>query len=51
MDEMLLGYDGAFVEFLTMRDGEVVSEIYGTTYLCQGNVWEQYRPARKVLGY
>ena len=47
MDEMLLGYDGAFVEFLTMRDGEVVSEIYGTTYLCQGNVWEQYDPPER----
>lgn len=47
VDEMLLGYDGAFVEFLTMRDGEVVSEIYGTTYLCQGNVWEQYDPPER----
>lgn len=47
VDEMLLGYDGAFVEFLTVRDGEVVSEIYGTTYLCQGNVWEQYDPPER----
>lgn len=41
-DELLLGQDGAFIDCLEMKSGEVVLHGYGESYLCEGNVLEQY---------
>lgn len=42
-DELLLGYDGAFTRWLTMQDGEVVEQVYGSdSYLCEGRILESY---------
>lgn len=42
VDELLLGRDGAFFYWLSMENGEVVENVYGDTYLCKGNILEQY---------
>ena len=42
VDELLLGQDGAFFYWLSMENGEVVENVYGDTYLCKGNILEQY---------
>ena len=42
VDELLLGQDGAFIDCLEMKSGEVVLHGYGESYLCEGNVLEQY---------
>lgn len=42
-DELLLGHDGAFVDCLKIENNEVVADMKIDTYLCQGNVWEQYQ--------
>ena len=41
-DELLLGQDGAFIDCLEMKSGEVVLHGYAESYLCEGNVLEQY---------
>lgn len=42
VDELLLGRNGAFFYWLSMENGEVVENVYGDTYLCKGNILEQY---------
>lgn len=41
-DELLLGQDGAFIDCLEMKSGEVVLHGYAESHLCEGNVLEQY---------
>mgnify|MGYP000756933772 FL=1 len=43
VDELLLGRDGAFLDWLEMENGEVMFHGYGESYLCKGNVLEQYQ--------
>lgn len=43
VDELLLGQDGAFTDWLEMENGEVVFRGYGGAYLCKGNVLELYQ--------
>ena len=43
VDELLLGQDGAFLDWLEMENGEVMFHGYGESYLCEGNVLEQYQ--------
>ena len=43
VDELLLGRDGAFLDWLEMENGEVMFHGYGESYLCEGNVLEQYQ--------
>lgn len=43
VDELLLGQDGAFLDWLEMKNGEVMFHGYGESYLCKGNVLEQYQ--------
>ena len=43
VDELLLGQDGAFLDWLEMENGEVMFHGYGESYLCKGNVLEQYQ--------
>lgn len=43
VDELLLGQDGAFFDWLEMENGEVMFHGYGESYLCKGNVLEQYQ--------
>lgn len=43
VDELLLGKDGAFLDWLEMENGEVMFHGYGESYLCEGNVLEQYQ--------
>jgi len=43
VDELLLGQDGAFTDWLEMENGEVMFRGYGESYLCEGNVLELYK--------
>ena len=43
VDELLLGQDGAFLDWLEMENGEVMFRGYGESYLCEGNVLELYQ--------
>ena len=44
VDELLLGQDGAFLDWLEMENGEVVLHGFGdATYICQGNIVEEYQ--------
>ena len=44
VDELLLGQDDAFTDWLEMENGEVMFRGFGDAiYLCQGNVIERYR--------
>lgn len=43
VDELLLGQDGAFLDWLEMENGEVMFHGYGGAYLCKGNVLELYQ--------
>lgn len=43
VDELLLGQDGAFTDWLEMENGEVMFRGYGGAYLCKGNVLELYQ--------
>lgn len=43
VDELLLGRDGAFLDWLEMENGEVMFHGYGESYLCEGNVLELYQ--------
>ena len=43
VDELLLGQDGAFFDWLEMENGEVMFHGYGGAYLCKGNVLELYQ--------
>lgn len=43
VDELLLGQDGAFLDWLEMENGEVMFHGYGESYLCEGNVLELYQ--------
>lgn len=43
VDELLLGQDGAFLDWLEMENGEVMFHGYGGAYLCEGNVLELYQ--------
>lgn len=43
-DELLLGHDGAFTEWLTMQNGEVVWQApWNDSFLCEGRVLELYQ--------
>ena len=44
VDELLLGQDGAFTDWLEMENGEVMFRGFGdATYICQGNIVEEYQ--------
>lgn len=44
VDELLLGQDGAFLDWLEMENGEVVLHGFrDATYICQGNIVEEYQ--------
>lgn len=43
-EELLLGHDGAFTEWLTMQNGEVVWQApWNDSFLCEGRVLELYQ--------
>lgn len=41
-DELLIGKNGAFYQWLTIRDGNVESRFTGDFYLCEGEILEEY---------
>ena len=43
VDELLLGWDGAILDWLEIENGEVMFHGYGESYLCEGNVLELYQ--------
>ena len=43
VDELLLGQDGAFLDWLEMENGEVMFHGYGESYLCEGTFWNNIR--------
>lgn len=47
-EELLLGTDGAFTEWLTIRDGKAVPYGMATCYLCEGFVREHYETADEL---
>jgi len=40
--ELLIGHDGAYTEWITLRDGETRTQMVLETYLCEGGVEERY---------
>lgn len=41
-EELLIGHDGAYTEWHTLRNGEVLTQLVLETYLCEGGVEERY---------
>lgn len=41
-EELLVGKNGAFDKWLTIQNGEVMTEFYGETYVCEGGILENY---------
>lgn len=42
VEELLIGKNGAFNQWLTIRDGNVESRFTGDFYLCEGEILEEY---------
>ena len=41
-EELLVGKNGAFDKWLTVHNGEVLTESYEETYVCEGGILEKY---------
>ena len=51
VEELLLGYNGAYSTWLTTKDGEVIIQMTGGAYLCEGPVLEVSYRSNKYFDY